>query len=191
MRHAALVAALLVVAAAPAIEGQASGQVQQAGAATNRRELVFEVSGGVGFTSLDVEKWGGSGTTNEEQMLSAFDARVLFLNAGGFQLGLEGGYRYFFYYEVPFGTNTLYRDVAATRFGAVARRPLSTYVSLDFGAAAYMFEDFTDMGASAALVFRFPITPRVSIPLHLRTDLVFDEQMIIGSAATLGLSFKR
>lgn len=182
-------AALLVVILTPA-HAQNSGRVQPAGGPSGARELLFELSGGVGFTSVDVTKWGGTNATNEEQMLYQFDARVLFLRASGFQLGVEAGYRYFFYYEVPFGTNMLTRDVAATRFGAVARRPLASAVSFDVGAAAYMFDGFTDFGVSGALVFRIP-AGKIGIPLHLRTDIVFDETTLIGSGATLGIALKR
>ena len=185
-----LAAATLFLAAAVSPTLAQSGQVQQAGAAADRRELVFELSGGLGYTSVDLQKWGGNGSTNEELLLSQFDARLFFARAAGFQLGAEAGYRYFFYYEVPFGTNMLTRDVAATRIGAVARRPLNGVVSLDLGAAAYMFDGFTDFGVSGAMVFRIP-AGKIGIPLHLRTDLVFDEQMLVGSGATLGLSFKR
>jgi hypothetical protein len=191
MKRSIVVAALLLVVASPCV-AQSGGQAQQAGAqASSARELLFEIGGGIGYTQVDHEKWGGAGATNEELMLYLFDARLLFLKAGGFHLGLEAGHRYFFYYEVPFGSTTLTRDVAATRLGAVARRPLGSAVELDLGAAAYMFEDFTDMGVSAALVFRFPIAGKITLPLQLRTDLVFDEQMIIGSGATLGLAFRR
>ncbi|MGH7520304.1 MAG: hypothetical protein ACREMI_03400 [Gemmatimonadales bacterium] len=190
MKRSIVVAALLLVVASPCV-AQSGGQAQQAGSPASRRELLFEVGGGIGYTQVDLEKWGGATATNEELMLYLFDARLLFLNAGGFHLGLEAGHRYFFYYEVPFTPSTLTRDVAAMRLGAVARRPLSSAVSLDLGAAAYMFEDFTDMGVSAALTFRFPVAGKFSIPLQVRTDLVFDEQMIIGSGATLGLSFRR
>src|SRR5688572_14116037 len=185
-RSLAAAAFLLFVSVSPAH----AQEVKQAGVSADRRELQFELSGGVGYTSVDLQKWGGSGSTNEELLLSQFDARLFFANAAGFQLGVEGGYRYFFYYEVPFGTNMLTRDVAATRIGGVARRALNGAVSLDLGAAAYLFDGFTDPGVSAAMVFRIP-AGKVGIPLHLRTDIVFDEQLLIGSGATLGLSFKR
>lgn len=182
-------AAVLFFAATSSAHAQ-SAPVQQASAVADRRELLFELSGGIGYTSVDLQKWGGAQSTNEELLLSQFDARLFFARAGGFQLGVEGGYRYFFYYEVPFGTNMLTRDVAATRIGAVARRPLNGVLSFDFGAAAYMFDGFTDFGVSGAMVFRIP-AGKIGIPLHLRTDLVFDEQMLVGSGATLGLAFKR
>jgi hypothetical protein len=189
MMRSLAAAALLVSVALPSAHAQ-NGQVQQAGIPAHRSELLFELSGGVGYTSVDLEKWGGSGSTNEELLLSQFDARLFFARAGGFQLGLEGGYRYFFYYEVPFGTNMLTRDVAATRIGGVARRELNGVVSLDLGTAVYMFDGFTDFGVSGAMVFRIP-AGKVGIPLHLRTDLVFDEQLMIGSGMTLGIALKR
>jgi hypothetical protein len=144
----------------------------------------------MGFTAVDVEKWGGNGANNEEQALTAFDVRGFFLDRGGFQLGLEAGYRYLFYYEVPFGTTTLYRDVDANRVGAVARRQLNRFLAIDAGAAAYLFEDFTDMGLSGALVFKIPLGARLSAPVHLRTDVLFDDQLIIAPAVTAGLSLK-
>jgi hypothetical protein len=185
-RSLAVAAFLLLVSNSPAL----AQQVQQAGVAADRRELLFEFSGGIGYTSVDLEKWGGSGSTNEELLLSQFDARLFFARAAGFQLGLEGGYRYFFYYEVPYTSYMLYRDVAATRLGTVARRSLNGVVSFDIGAAAYLFDDFVDMGISGAMVFRIP-AGKVGIPLHLRTDLVFDDQLVIGSGMTLGVAFKR
>jgi hypothetical protein len=187
MKRSLAAAALLIVVAIPFAHAQ---NVQQAGVTAHRSELLFELSGGVGYTSVDLQKWGGTGSTNEELLLSQFDARLFFARAAGFQLGVEGGYRYFFYYEVPFGTNMLTRDVAATRIGGVARRALNGVVSLDLGTAAYLFDGFTDLGVSAAMVFRIP-AGKVGIPLHLRTDLVFDDQLIIGSGATLGISIKR
>jgi hypothetical protein len=183
-------ATLLVLAATSTALAQ-NPPVQQAGSAVGGREFQLEFSGGIGFTSVDHEKWGGALATNEELMLSLFDARLFFASARGFKFGVEGGYRYFMYYEYPTGTGGYYYyDVDATRIGAVARRPLNAHVSFDVGAAAYMFGDFTDVGLSGALVFNFPVGGKVSLPLHLRTDLVFDDQLIVGSGATLGLALK-
>jgi hypothetical protein len=158
--------------------------------ASAQRSITLEVSGGAGFTSVDVQKWGGASAMNEEQVTTAVDVRGFFLNAGGFQFGAEAGYRYLFYYEVPFGTTTLYRDVDATRIGAVARRQVGRFVSVDAGAAAYLFEDFTDLGLSGALVFMIPIGSRLSAPIHLRADAIFDDQLILAPAGTIGLSLK-
>ena len=189
--RSSLLASVFVAAALPALAQSSS--VQQAGRAVGAREFQLEISGGAGFTAVNVEKWyGSSSPRNEEQMLGLFDARLLFANAAGFRLGIEGGYRYFFYYEVPsgVGSNMYYYDVEAYRIGGVARRPFNANVALDLGGAAYMFDGYTNMGLSAAIVFSFPIAGKVSIPLHLRTDLVFDDELMIGSGATLGIGVK-
>jgi hypothetical protein len=165
--------------------------VATASAAAQGRSIVLEISGGAGFTSVDVDKWGGGNVRNEEQMLTAVDMRGFFLSAGGFQFGAEAGYRYFLYYEVPFGTTTLYRDVDANRFGVVARRPLSRFMSVDIGTAMYQFGSFTDFGLSGALVAHIPLGAKLTLPVHFRTDFVMDsDAQIVAPALTAGLSYK-
>lgn len=176
MRQSIVVAGLLAVIASSA--------------AAQGSSIVLEVSGGAGFTSVDVKKWGGSGATNEEQLLTAIDLRAFLFEVGGFQLGAEAGYRYFFYYETAFGPTTLYRDIDANRFGVVVRRSLGKFVGVDAGAATYQFPGGSDLGVSGALVFRIPLGAKLSVPLHVRADVVLSDPMITAPAATAGLSFK-
>lgn len=83
MMRSLAAAALLISVLLPSAHAQ-NGQIQQADATAHRRELQFEISGGVGYTSVDLQKWGGNGSTNEELLLSQFDARLLFALAPGF-----------------------------------------------------------------------------------------------------------
>jgi len=160
-------------------------------AGASRRSLLFEFSAGVGYTGVDVMKWASAGTTAEEQILYAADLRVFFAEASGFQLGLEGGYRYFLYYRVLSGSTLVHRWSEATRIGGVARRQLAGPVAVDLGAAFYLFEDFVDLGVSGALAFRIP-AGRVTLPLHFRTDIVLDEAAnIVGPSITIGLGLRR
>jgi len=163
---------------------------QQGAVASPPRQLLFEISGGAGYTGVDIEKWGGSSARNEELGLYQGDVRVFFAERAGYQIGLEGGHRYFMYYEVPWTPSDLQYDVSATRVAAVARRPITGMLALDVALAMYMFGDFTDLGVSGALAFRIP-AGRITLPLHVRTDVVFDQSAtIIAPGVTIGVGFR-
>ena len=164
--------------------------VQQPGSPSEAKRFTFEFSGGVGFTSLNKQKWAGPGLDDWNQMGYAADARLLFANAGPAQFGVELGYRYFWYYEYLYVGNRYYYDVAATRLGGVARLPIAQQLSIDLGGALYLFDGFTDPGVSASLVYQIP-AGSITLPLHFRTDLVMDNDgTMIHNGITLGFGVK-
>ena len=189
MRRSALFA-VIFAAATQSLAAQAP-IVQQAGAPNEPKRYTFEFSGGIGFTSVDKNKWAtGVALDDWNQMGYAADARLFFANAGPAQFGAEAGYRYFWYYEALYAGTRIYRDVAATRLGAVARLPIAQQLAFDLGGAVYVFDGFTDPGVSAALVYQVPAGP-ITLPLHFRTDVVMDsDAMMIHSGITLGFGVK-
>ncbi|MEM9998113.1 MAG: hypothetical protein AAF809_10475 [Bacteroidota bacterium] len=160
-----------------------------------RAQVTIEVHGGVGYTAVDVDGWSQGTAVNWDQFAVPVYAQLFALQVGAAQLGLEVGYDYFFYYEVripdPFFTVIRGRDVEATRVHAVARLPVGGRAFVEAGAGPYFFDGFTNLGATLAVGLPIGLTPRLALPIKLRTGLVLDEDAsLVPLSLSVGLSYR-
>lgn len=156
-------------------------------------KYVLEIEGGVGYTSVDAQKWSETISDLDDWNTTAYfgGARVFFARAGSLRVGAEAGYTHFFWYTTPgAGYGITYRP-HATRVGPVVRAALTPRIAADVGVAAYMFPDGTVAGANASLGYFIPAGRRLSVPVKLRADVVFASVTTVASiGATVGLSYR-
>jgi hypothetical protein len=123
-------------------------------------------------------------------MLTTGALRLLFPALGPVRFGLEGGYRHFWWYSVPYSNYTISHDVEAKHFALLTRFG-NRFVSLDLAATVDFFGDFTDTGAETALHFHIPLGSVVELMLGPRVGVVFDtDTNLIPIAFNTGLGFK-
>ena len=133
-----------------------------------------EFDAGAGYSFVNAQAWLAGGTLlTEHRLASGGDGRVIFFTSGPFRLGFEVGYHYYWSYEAIFGTNAVIRDVDADHMSLVARVTTGR-LSLDLGGGAQFFDGFTDPGLQGAIRYAIPVNERLSIPLGVRADLIFD-----------------
>src|SRR5205823_644734 len=76
------------------------------------RDVTIETDGGIGYTQVNRSAWSGlRGLTDWNQTMWAVNGRAFFLPVHGANLGFEYGHQYLWYYEVPYSSYTLYRNV--------------------------------------------------------------------------------
>ncbi|MGH7471570.1 MAG: hypothetical protein ACRENP_26760 [Longimicrobiales bacterium] len=153
----------------------------------------IEVHVGGGQTVVDVQQASGqSGSVRaEEQGMFQLFARVLLLPVGKSMLGVEAGYRYLYYYEVPsppFGF--VARDVAPTFIAGVLKVPLVAGLALEAGAGAHFYEETTSLGVFGAAGYDIRLGARLAIPIRARADLLLEDPAVIPVGATLGLAVR-
>ena len=158
----------------------------------------IELSGGLGYTAVDLDAWVGSGAIAQDwnQFMSQVYVQLHLTDLGPMTLGIEAGYQYFFWtsVRVPYGDFPIFRDhsTCAVRLMATGRLPLASGFFADLGAGAYLFEDWTAWGLTAALGRQFALTPQLSVPVKLRTSVVLDADapmLPLGLSAGLAYQF--
>jgi len=148
-----------------------------------RAQITFEGHGGAGYSQVDVDAWGGSSVNDWDQVTRVGYAQVFFLKLGMVAIGAEAGNQYFFWYNVriPFGSSTILsdRNVSANRVMGVVRFEGAGRVFGEVAAGAHLFDSFTDTGFAAAVGYKIPLAPKISIPIKLRVDFVNDPDVTI------------
>lgn len=165
-----------------------------AASAPGRAQVTLEVYGGAGVTSVDDEEWAGGTVTSSEMTWSALHVQVMGLRAGPAVLGLEVGYEYLLWYEVPYGTDYLDYDVDATNVMGVARIPFTEFIFGELHGGIYAFDGFTDPALGAAIGGRIPLSSRWSIPVRVRASMILDSSanvIPIGFQAGVSYGFQR
>jgi hypothetical protein len=153
----------------------------------------IEVHVGGGQTIVDVQAASGqSGSVRaEEQGMFQLFARVLLLPVGRSTLGVEGGYRYLYYYEVPsppFGFVS--RDIAPTFIAGVLKVPLISGLALETGAGFHFYEESTSLGVFGAFGYDLRLPAGLAIPIRARADLLLEDPAVIPVGGTLGLALR-
>lgn len=164
-----------------------------ASAAPAAAQRAVELHVGGGYTVVDVEKASGqSGEVRaEEQAMYQIFGRFLFMPVGRAMLGVEAGYRYLYYYEVPsppFGY--VPRDVAPTHVAGLLKLPLAGGLAAEGGAGLFFYEEGTSLGIFGAAGFDLPLTPQMSVPIRARIDLLMEDPVTIPVGATIGAALR-
>lgn len=156
-------------------------------------KYVLEIEGGVGYTSVDAQKWSETISPLNDWNTTAYlgSARLLFTRVGSLRVGAEAGYSHFFWYTTSAAGYAITYRPHATRVGPVIRAALTPRIAADLGVAAYLFPDGTVAGAHAALGYFIPAGRQLSVPLKLRADVVFAAVTTLASiGASVGLSYR-
>ena len=204
MRARSLVAALapLLVTAAPALAQRPTPPppkpapaARVATAPAPKANLVLEITGGVGYTVVNMDSWAGvvNGVNNWNNMAYWGAARLLFPMSGGLRFGVEAGYNYHFWYNYyPGGTSYPYEyQVNATHVAGLVRFPLGTHFTADLGAGVQMFNRAgTHPEALAALKYHIPLSARVDLPIGVRADAILSNPLLVPVRLSAGLGFK-
>ncbi len=168
------------IAAAPEALGPARADAY-------RLELEF----GLGYTKVNRRAWAGASPYDWEQMLWMGSGRLYLRPWGPLRLGFEAGYRYFWWYEIPYNNYRLSYDVESTHFALLLRFALGDYASFDLGGGVEKFDGFTDPAADAALRFHIPLGSRLELLFGPRVGVVFDsDTKLITFGFTSSLGFK-
>jgi len=184
MRLRYLAASLALTVAVGAVNAQAP-------------KKLLEVTGLVGYTAGDVDKWSGSTKVNDwDQMAWGVSARLFFKKTSVATLGVEYGYQHQMWYElrIPYLTSSfLYPDytVAAHHINLILRSTLSPKLFLDLGAGMHFFDGFVDPGLVLGLTGLLHDGPKYSFPIGIRIDPILDsDAMLTPITANLGLGIK-
>ena len=149
------------------------------------------VNGGIGYTSVDINNWSGYSTLNDwEELMFQGYAQYYFHELRRINIGVEAGYQYFFWYVYEYeyydGYYSYYKyNVECWRIMALARTDIGTKLFTEFGLGLYMFDGFTDLGITGSLGYEIEINEQLSVPLKLRTTMVFHGK---ANLAVLGMS---
>lgn len=171
----------LAAVLAPVLPGEAAGQ------------RAVEVHVGGGYTVVDVQAASGqSGSVQaEEQGMFQVLGRVLFLPLGRAMAGIEAGYRYLYYYEVPSPPSGFVpRDIAPTWIGGVIKLPLPGGLAIEGGGGAHIYEETTSLSLFGAAGFDLGLAPRIAIPIRVRADMLLEDPSVIPVGGTLGLAIR-
>jgi hypothetical protein len=178
-RHRAMVLGVVLLAA-----------VSAAPAAAQR---AVELHVGGGYTVVDVQRASGQSDEVEEEDQGMFQVfgRFFFMPVGRAMLGAEAGYRYLYYYEVPYPPfDYLSRDVATTHVAGLLRLPLARWLAVEGGAGLFFSEDGTSLGVFGAAGFDLPLAQRLSLPIRARIDLLMEDPVVIPFGATIGAAYR-
>lgn len=161
-------------------------------------QSVLTLNGGIGYTNVDLNSWSGKDELSDwGQTMSEFYAQLYFSKLGNFNVGLEGGYQYFFWYEFIYNdgyykTHYVY-DINCWRIAAIARANLKNQFLTEFGLGYYFFDGYSDFGFLGSLGYEIKITKKAFIPVKFRTSVILDADAnltVFGISAGLVYKFK-
>ena len=152
-------------------------------------QLKVELEAGGGYTLVDVEAVADLDNeiaTDWGQGMYRFAARVFFAETSAFEVGVEGGYQYLYWYDVriPYGSTPIYRtyDVDAKTVAGVARFKGAS-VTLDVnGGVAFLGDPLLMTGASLG----WSLTDKVAI--RFRADALLGDEVTVPMGLHLSYS---
>jgi len=152
-----------------------------------------EINFGLGYSVVNVERWADDDPWDWNQMLYQGNGQVYFARLGSLQVGAEAGYEYYFWYTLRYSSGSYYYyrtyEPHATHFSAVARLKLGGKLFFDFGAGAYIFSGWTDFGAMGELGYMIKVSPKLSVPIKVRTTVILDNPILIPVSVSAGLLY--
>lgn len=152
--------------------------------------LTFEITGGVGYSIVDMNQWSGIPVNNWSNMVKWGAARLVFPGSG-MRFGIEGGYHYHFWYNYyPGGTSYPYQyEVSAAHAAGFVRMPLGARTTFDVGGAVHFFNS-TKFGALASLMYHIPLGANMDLPIGVRADAILTTPILIPVVVSAGFGFK-
>ncbi len=206
MRARTLAAALApllftAVAVAPALAQRptppppkpAAPAARNVAAPAPKGNLVLEITGGVGYTVVNMDSWAGTAANNWDNIAYWGAARLLFPMSGGLRFGVEAGYNYHFWYNYyPGGTSYPYEyQVNATHVAGLVRFPLGTRFTADLGGGVQMFNRAgTHPEALAALKYHIPLSAKLDLPIGVRADAILSNPILVPVRLSAGIGIK-
>jgi len=156
-------------------------------------QTTVELNLGLGYSVVDVEKWYGASVYDWNQMLYHGNGQVYFARLGKLHIGAEAGYEYYFWYSVrayPYSWFYTY-EPRATHVSVVGRMELGRNFFLDIGGGAYFFSaGFTDIGVMGALGYMIKLSPKLSLPIKVRTTVILDDPILLPVGVSAGILYR-
>ncbi|MEP1097638.1 MAG: hypothetical protein ABJG78_21145 [Cyclobacteriaceae bacterium] len=138
----------------------------------------LEVYGGVGSTLVDVEKLAGIPLADWETFASGYSIQAFLVGNDFVSVGAEYGYTYMLFYTAVIGSIFIENEVEATRAMLMARLHPEKSLLIEGGVGAYFFDGKTDAAIGIGAGYKFELNESLSVPIKLRTDLVFTENTL-------------
>lgn len=134
----------------------------------------------LGYTAVDIDGWSYETRGRDWSHLMVDGYAQLFPGTvmGGFELGVEGGYQHYFWYDVVScascsSTTFITREVDAFRVMGVGRAPLGEGSFLEVAAGPVLFGGWTDLGLAVGLGHALSVGG-YTVPLKARVGYVLD-----------------
>ena len=132
----------------------------------------LEISGGLGYTAVDLNAWAESGVSDWNQLLYTVNAQLYFYNKDAVEFGAELGHTYFMWYTVPLFSGL--REPSAVSVSGLLRYKLTEQLFAELSAGVYFFGDWTDPGVRTSLGYMIPINEKLSVPLKFQLGMILD-----------------
>jgi hypothetical protein len=161
------------------------------GQAAATRAITVEVIGGGGATILDEKKWSGQTQLNDWSGGNYRYGGRVFFPVGQISVGAEVQHVYAYWYKLGSSYSYAERALEPTLVGGVARWSLRSQWRADLGAAAYVFDDFTDYGINGSIGYFVRLGEQWELPIQVRLDYIMDSTTpVIPMSVTIGLSHR-
>ena len=145
-------------------------------------QVQVEITLGGGATIVDIEdlvdKDEVTGTTAEDwgQVSFGISGQVFYTSIGKIRIGTELMYQNLYWYEVeiPYGTQTLYRDydISAFKLAQIFRYEIDESFCVDVGPEINFNDDGTMFGALCSVNYFIKINEKIDIPIKLRGEFM-------------------
>lgn len=138
----------------------------------------LEVYGGAGSTLVDAEKLAGIPLADWETFASGYSIQAFLVGNDFISVGAEYGYTYLLFYTAVFGSIFIENEVEASRAMLMVRLNPGESLLIEGGVGAYFFDGTTDAAIGIGAGYKFTLNENLSVPIKLRTDLVFTENTL-------------
>ncbi|MEP5613764.1 MAG: hypothetical protein ABJP45_16040 [Cyclobacteriaceae bacterium] len=135
----------------------------------------LEVYGAAGSTLVDAEKLAGIPLADWETFASGYSLQAFFVGSDFISVGAEYGYTYLLFYTAVFGSTFIENEVEASRAMLMVRLHPKENLFIEGAVGAYFFDGATDTTIGIGAGYKFKLNENFSVPIKLRTDLVFTE----------------
>ncbi|MBL6950539.1 MAG: hypothetical protein ISR57_07850 [Bacteroidales bacterium] len=173
-------------------------------------QMIVEVSGGAGYSFMNVEAWTGYNPDSYINDIKLDDWSQLMYQVylqfyplnffGRLAIGVEGGYQNYLSYDLKEryddgsgqGWKKRYREdrYSAWRVLILARGYIVKGFFAEVGGGMYFVRDYIEWGGEVSLGYEIKLTKNLYLPIKVRTEFIFDSDgNIIAPGATFGLAF--
>ncbi|MCJ7448384.1 MAG: hypothetical protein MUO72_11900 [Bacteroidales bacterium] len=156
---------------------------------------VIEVTGGVGYTHINLDSWTKGGELYDWLELNGCATAQGFYPINKIiSVGISGGFHHLFSYSTksPYGNYIGYNyEANAGSIAALARFNFGRNF-IDLGVGPFFISGgYTDWAAVVSLGHAFRLTEKLSLPLKFNGSVIFDSDAnIIPLTFTTGLSYR-
>ena len=150
--------------------------------AASSAQIAIEARGDLGVNQVEPATWLGLGTFDANRMIVGGDLAVVIgrREPQGLQVALEAGYQRLLAYKRIVDGQPVDQSQAGLRlFGATRFWINDAAFYGEFGAGVYFFEDGKNPLIGAAFGKMFDVGERISIPVRVRANVVFDPAALV------------